>query len=81
MYLNVYRKLYHVRPVTQGDVYRAEAKDIPRIFQVRLRSEQYENSLEFLLVEYHYTVSIVDLIIAQAELTFSGQIFLLTLGQ
>ena len=30
-----YRKLYHVRPVTQGDVYRAEAKDIPRIFQVR----------------------------------------------
>jgi len=29
-----YRKLYHVRSVTQGDVYRADAKDIPRIFQV-----------------------------------------------
>ena len=27
-------KLFHVRPVTQGDVIRAEAKDIPRIFQV-----------------------------------------------
>lgn len=27
-------KLFHVRPVTQGDVYRADAKDIPRIFQV-----------------------------------------------
>jgi len=27
-------KLFHVRPVTQGDVYRAEPKDIPCIFQV-----------------------------------------------
>lgn len=27
-------KLFHVRPVTQGDVYRADAKDVPRIFQV-----------------------------------------------
>lgn len=27
-------KLFHVRPVTQGDVYRAEAEEIPRIFQV-----------------------------------------------
>ncbi|XP_076440022.1 rho-associated protein kinase 2-like isoform X2 [Babylonia areolata] len=27
-------KLFHVRPVTQGDVYRADAKDIPRIFQI-----------------------------------------------
>nr|XP_022315785.1 rho-associated protein kinase 1-like isoform X1 [Crassostrea virginica]XP_022315786.1 rho-associated protein kinase 1-like isoform X1 [Crassostrea virginica] len=26
--------LFHVRPVTQGDVYRADSKDIPRIFQV-----------------------------------------------
>jgi len=30
----VYSKLFHVRPVTQGDVYRAEPKDIPCIFQV-----------------------------------------------
>ena len=28
------RKLFHVRPVTQGDVIRADGKDIPRIFQV-----------------------------------------------
>lgn len=27
-------KVFHVRPVTQGDVIRADAKDIPRIFQV-----------------------------------------------
>nr|KAG5694204.1 hypothetical protein BaRGS_027180 [Batillaria attramentaria] len=27
-------KLFHVRPVTQGDVYRADSKDIPRIFQI-----------------------------------------------
>ncbi|XP_041359873.1 rho-associated protein kinase 2-like [Gigantopelta aegis] len=32
-------KLFHVRPVTQGDVYRADAKDIPRIFQVLYASE------------------------------------------
>nr|KAI8754220.1 rho-associated protein kinase 2-like [Biomphalaria glabrata] len=32
-------KLFHVRPVTQGDVYRAEAKDIPRIFQILYASE------------------------------------------
>lgn len=29
-------KLFHVRPVTQTDVYRADAKEIPRIFQVGL---------------------------------------------
>ncbi|XP_013922666.1 PREDICTED: rho-associated protein kinase 2 [Thamnophis sirtalis] len=29
-------KLFHVRPVTQTDVYRADSKDIPRIFQVSL---------------------------------------------
>ena len=29
-----YSKVFHVRSVTQGDVIRAEAKDIPRIFQV-----------------------------------------------
>lgn len=32
-------KLYHVRSVTQGDVYRADAKDIPRIFQVLYATE------------------------------------------
>ena len=31
-----YRKVFHVRSVTQGDVIRAEVKDIPRIFQVRM---------------------------------------------
>lgn len=30
----VFSKVFHVRPVTQGDVIRADAKDIPRIFQV-----------------------------------------------
>ena len=30
----VFSKLFHVRSVTQGDVIRADAKDIPRIFQV-----------------------------------------------
>ncbi|BFY99727.1 hypothetical protein BsWGS_02766 [Bradybaena similaris] len=32
-------KLFHVRPVSQGDVYRADAKDIPRIFQILYASE------------------------------------------
>uniref|UniRef100_A0A0B7A6X7 non-specific serine/threonine protein kinase n=1 Tax=Arion vulgaris TaxID=1028688 RepID=A0A0B7A6X7_9EUPU len=32
-------KLFHVRPVSQGDVYRAAAKDIPRIFQILYASE------------------------------------------
>lgn len=32
----VFSKVFHVRPVTQGDVIRADAKDIPRIFQVNL---------------------------------------------
>ena len=27
-------QVFHVRSVTQGDVIRADAKDIPRIFQV-----------------------------------------------
>lgn len=26
--------MFHVRPVTQGDVIRADAKEIPRIFQL-----------------------------------------------
>ncbi|XP_075925041.1 rho-associated protein kinase 2-like isoform X1 [Petromyzon marinus] len=32
-------KLFHVRAVTQGDVYRAEAKDIPQIFQILYANE------------------------------------------
>ena len=32
-----FSKLFHVRSVTQGDVIRADAKDIPRIFQVRTK--------------------------------------------
>ncbi|XP_067678854.1 rho-associated protein kinase 2-like [Haliotis asinina] len=32
-------KLFHVRPVTQGDVYRADAKDVPRIFQILYATE------------------------------------------
>ncbi|XP_064606678.1 rho-associated protein kinase 2-like isoform X2 [Liolophura sinensis] len=39
-------KLFHVRPVTQGDVYRAEAKDIPRIFQILYASEGENRKLE-----------------------------------
>ncbi|XP_030627012.1 rho-associated protein kinase 2 [Chanos chanos] len=32
-------KLFHVRPVTQSDVYRADPKDIPRIFQILYANE------------------------------------------
>ncbi|XP_015781078.1 rho-associated protein kinase 1 isoform X1 [Tetranychus urticae] len=32
-------KLFHVRPVTQGDVIRADAKEIPRIFQLLYAGE------------------------------------------
>ncbi|XP_078722597.1 rho-associated protein kinase 2-like isoform X2 [Lampetra fluviatilis] len=32
-------KLFHVRAVTQGDVYRADAKDIPQIFQILYANE------------------------------------------
>ncbi|CAH1772749.1 unnamed protein product [Owenia fusiformis] len=32
-------KIFHIRTVTQGDVYRAEAKDIPRIFQILYATE------------------------------------------
>lgn len=38
-----YSKLFHVRPVTQTDVYRADSKEIPRIFQV------FINKLMFLV--------------------------------
>ncbi|XP_028980849.2 rho-associated protein kinase 2 isoform X2 [Esox lucius] len=32
-------KLFHVRPVTQTDVYRADIRDIPRIFQILYANE------------------------------------------
>lgn len=32
-------KVFHVRPVTQGDVIRADAKEIPRIFQLLYAGE------------------------------------------
>uniref|UniRef100_A0AAQ6AE13 Rho-associated protein kinase 2 n=1 Tax=Amphiprion ocellaris TaxID=80972 RepID=A0AAQ6AE13_AMPOC len=32
-------KIFHVRPVTQTDVYRADAKEIPRIFQILYANE------------------------------------------
>ncbi|XP_010394668.1 rho-associated protein kinase 1 isoform X4 [Corvus cornix cornix] len=32
-------KLFHVRPVTQGDVYRAEMEEIPKIFQILYANE------------------------------------------
>uniref|UniRef100_A0A7N5ZYA2 non-specific serine/threonine protein kinase n=1 Tax=Anabas testudineus TaxID=64144 RepID=A0A7N5ZYA2_ANATE len=32
-------KLFHVRPVTQTDVYRADAREIPRIFQILYANE------------------------------------------
>ncbi|XP_037644181.1 rho-associated protein kinase 1-like [Sebastes umbrosus] len=32
-------KLFYVRPVTQGDVYRAETEEIPRIFQILYANE------------------------------------------
>ncbi|KAJ7342295.1 hypothetical protein JRQ81_010039 [Phrynocephalus forsythii] len=41
-------KLFHVRPVTQTDVYRADAKDIPRIFQILYDNEgESKKELEF----------------------------------
>lgn len=33
-----YSKLFHVRPVTHTDVYRADPKEIPRIFQVMCKA-------------------------------------------
>ena len=34
LFLSHFRKLAHVRAVSQGDVHRASPKDIPKIFQV-----------------------------------------------
>lgn len=38
-------KVFHVRSVTQGDVIRADAKDIPRIFQVKSMLSRHARSL------------------------------------
>lgn len=37
--VSYYRKVFHVRSVTQGDVIRADAKEIPRIFQLLYAGE------------------------------------------
>ena len=39
MLCNFCSKVFHVRSVTQGDVIRAEAKEIPRIFQILYAGE------------------------------------------
>ena len=39
LYSVTHSKLFHVRAVTQGDVIRAEARDIPRIFQLLYAGE------------------------------------------
>lgn len=38
-------RLFHVRPVTQGDVIRANSEDIPKIFQL-LYADDRENRKE-----------------------------------
>ncbi|XP_026526055.1 rho-associated protein kinase 1 [Notechis scutatus] len=37
--IKYFSKLFHVRPVTQGDVYRAETEEIPKIFQILYANE------------------------------------------
>lgn len=55
-------KLFHVRPVTQGDVYRAETEEIPRIFQVKtfflssFHSHTFAFRLDFLMSKYSDSV-------------------------
>ncbi|XP_055491291.1 rho-associated protein kinase 2 isoform X3 [Leucoraja erinacea] len=44
-------KLFHVRQVTQGDVYRADAKEIPRIFQILYANEGESRKEQEFLVE------------------------------
>ncbi|XP_032398221.1 rho-associated protein kinase 2 isoform X4 [Etheostoma spectabile] len=44
-------KLFHVRPVTQTDVYRADAKEIPRIFQILYANEGEIKREQELVVE------------------------------
>lgn len=38
-FFKFYSKVFHVRSVTQGDVIRADAKEIPRIFQLLYAGE------------------------------------------
>lgn len=40
-------KVFHVRSVTQGDVIRADAKDIPRIFQVTIELFLIKKNYQF----------------------------------
>lgn len=51
-------KVFHVRSVTQGDVIRADAKDIPRIFQV---NTSFSNEI-FIYLLYSLTLFIFHLI-------------------
>ncbi|XP_074541299.1 rho-associated protein kinase 2-like [Halichoeres trimaculatus] len=44
-------KLFHVRPVTQTDVYRADAKEIPRIFQILYANEAESKRDQEVVVE------------------------------
>uniref|UniRef100_A0A1A8UJ40 non-specific serine/threonine protein kinase n=1 Tax=Nothobranchius furzeri TaxID=105023 RepID=A0A1A8UJ40_NOTFU len=44
-------KLFHVRPVTQTDVYRADAREIPRIFQILYANEGESKRNEEVAVE------------------------------
>ncbi|XP_056283845.1 rho-associated protein kinase 2-like isoform X3 [Pseudoliparis swirei] len=44
-------KLFHVRPVTHTDVYRADAKEIPRIFQILYANEGEIKREQELVVE------------------------------
>ncbi|XP_062292645.1 rho-associated protein kinase 2-like isoform X2 [Scomber scombrus] len=44
-------KLFHVRPVTQTDVYRADAKEIPKIFQILYANEGESKREQEVVVE------------------------------
>uniref|UniRef100_A0A673CSM9 non-specific serine/threonine protein kinase n=1 Tax=Sphaeramia orbicularis TaxID=375764 RepID=A0A673CSM9_9TELE len=44
-------KLFHARPVTQTDVYRADAKEIPRIFQILYDNEGESKREQEVVVE------------------------------
>uniref|UniRef100_A0A8D3CZ72 non-specific serine/threonine protein kinase n=1 Tax=Scophthalmus maximus TaxID=52904 RepID=A0A8D3CZ72_SCOMX len=44
-------KLFHVRPVTHTDVYRADAKEIPRIFQILYANEGESKREQEVVVE------------------------------
>uniref|UniRef100_A0A8C6MCV4 non-specific serine/threonine protein kinase n=1 Tax=Nothobranchius furzeri TaxID=105023 RepID=A0A8C6MCV4_NOTFU len=46
-----FSKLFHVRPVTQTDVYRADAREIPRIFQILYANEGESKRNEEVAVE------------------------------